>query len=178
MHSSSPGAPDRRRTAGPDPRAGARTAAVLAAERRIAWVARLLDDLVSIPGTNIRVGLDPVMGLIPVVGDLVAAVVGAWIVLEASRFRVPGIVLVRMVLNTFVDFVVGLVPLLGDVLDFGFKGNRMNLELFHRYALDPGEDTSGHWAFLLGLVAILVGLAWLGLVLAARMLGWVAGAFA
>jgi hypothetical protein len=148
---------------------------VLAAERRIAWVAHLLDDLVVVPGTNARVGLDPVIGLIPVIGDLVAAVVGAWIILESARFRVPGIVLARMVLNTSVDFVVGLLPFVGDILDFGFKGNRMNLELFHRYALDPGEDTSGHWAFMLGLVAILVGLGWLGLLLAARMLSLVLG---
>jgi hypothetical protein len=174
MQTPSTRARDHRRTAGPDPRTAARSAAVLAAERRIAWVARLLDDLVVVPGTNARVGLDPIIGLIPVVGDLVAAVMGAWIVLEASRFRVPGIVLVRMILNTFVDFVIGLIPLLGTVLDFGFKGNRMNLELFHRYALDPGEDTGGHWAFVLGLLAILVGLGWLGLLLAARMLGAVA----
>ncbi len=174
MHSSSTGASDRGRTAGPDPRTAARSAAVLAAERRIAWVARVLDDLVVVPGTNARVGLDPIIGLIPVVGDLVAAVIGAWIVLEASRFRVPGIVLVRMILNTFVDFVIGLIPLLGTILDFGFKGNRKNLELFHRYALDPGEDTGGHWAFVLGLLAVLVGLGWLGLLLAVRMFGAVA----
>jgi hypothetical protein len=178
MHPSDEATRDRRRPAGSDLRAGARTAAVLAAERRIAWVARLLDDLVAVPGTNARVGLDPVIGLIPVVGDLVTAAVGAWIVLESARFRVPGIVMVRMILNTFVDFVIGLIPFLGDILDFGFKGNRRNLDLFHRYALDPGEDTSGHWAFVLGLVAILVGLAWLGLLLAARMLDWVVGAFA
>jgi len=150
---------------------------VLAAERRIAAVAHVLDDLVTVPGTNSRVGLDPIIGLIPVVGDLVAAAVGAWIVLEAVRFKVPGIVMVRMILNTFVDFVIGLIPFLGDILDFGFKGNRMNLELFHRYALDPGEDTSGHWAFVLGLIAVFVGLAWLGIVLVARMVGWIVGAF-
>jgi hypothetical protein len=178
MHSSSARSSRTRQADGPDPRAPGRTAAVLAAERRIARVARVLDDLVTVPGTNARVGLDPLIGLIPVVGDLVVAVVGAWIVLEAARFRVPAIVMVRMILNTFVDFVIGIIPLVGNILDFGFKGNRMNLELFHRYALDPGEDTSGHWAFVLGLVAVLVGLAWLGLLLAVRMLSWVVGVFA
>jgi hypothetical protein len=163
------------RAPGPGPSHAGRTAAVLAAERRIAWVAHMLDDLVTVPGTNSRVGFDPIIGLIPIVGDLVAAVIGSWIVLEASRFKVPGIVLVRMVLNTFVDFVIGLIPFVGDILDFGFKGNRMNLELFHRYALDPGEDTAGHWAFILGLLAVLIGLGWLGLVLAARMFGAVLG---
>jgi hypothetical protein len=164
-----------RRAAGPDHRHPGRTAAVLAAERRIAYVAHMLDDLVTVPGTNARVGIDPVIGLIPIVGDLAAAVVGAWIILESARFKVPGIVLVRMILNTFVDFVIGLVPFVGDILDFGFKGNRMNLELFHRHALDPGEDTSGHWAFVLGLLAVLVGLGWLGLLLAMRMFSWVVG---
>jgi hypothetical protein len=178
MHASRTGTTSAGKPGGPDPRAAGRTAAVLASERRIAFVAHLLDDLVVVPGTSARVGLDPLIGLIPVVGDLVAAVMGAWIVLESARFRVPGIVMARMIVNTFVDFVVGLIPFVGDILDFGFKGNRMNLELFHRYALDPGEDTSGHWAFILGLLAVFVGLAWLGLLLAARMLGWILGVLA
>jgi hypothetical protein len=139
-------------------------------------VAHLLDDLVTVPGTKSRVGLDPIVGLIPVVGDLTAAVLGAWIVLEAARFKVPGIVLIRMSINTFVDFLIGLIPFVGDILDFGFKGNRMNLELFHRYALDPGEDTSGQWALILGVLAVLIGLGWLALVLAAKMFAVVFGA--
>jgi hypothetical protein len=147
---------------------GTRPARIDEAERRIALVARVLDDLVTIPGTRQRVGLDSVVGLIPGIGDFASAAVGAWIILEASRFRLPGVVLVRMVINTAVDFVVGAVPLLGDLFDVVFKSNTRNLALFRRHATDPGASTTEHRAFLIGLGLVLLGLVWLAIV----ALGW------
>lgn len=134
---------------------------VRASERRIAFVARLLDGLIEIPGTGRRVGLDPIVGLVPWVGDLVSAGFGAWIVLEAGRFGLPRIVVARMIANVAIDFVVGAVPLIGDVFDFAFSSNQRNLELFRRHANEPGADTSADRAFLAGLGLVLVGLAWL-----------------
>jgi len=159
--------------AGPEPSAATRTARVLAAEHRITFVAHLLDDLVAVPGTKSRIGLDPLIGLIPVLGDLVTGGISVWVVLEAARFRIPRVVLLRMILNAAVDFGIGLVPVLGDVFDFGFKGNTRNLGLFHRYALDPGADTSGHTAFIAGLVFAFLGIAWISLILLGRLLGLV-----
>lgn len=167
MHATQAGA--RRR---PD-RETRRTERVLAAERRIGWVTRLLDDLVAVPGTGSRVGLDPIVGLIPFVGDFVTMLVGAWIVGEAARFRLPGIVLARMVINVTVDFVVGLVPLVGDLVDFGFKSNTRNLELFHRHAVDPGASTSGSRAFVFGVLLMILGVAWGAVVLVQRLVGLV-----
>jgi hypothetical protein len=152
-----------------------RTDRALAAGRRIGYVARLLDDLVPIPGTRSRIGLDPLIGLIPFVGDAMAGIMGAWIVLESARFGVPPIVLVRMLLNTTVDFLIGLVPFLGDVVDIGFKGNRRNLELFHRHALDPEADTSGSIALVAGVLLVIVGIAWLLISLIGNLLSTVVG---
>jgi hypothetical protein len=131
------------------------------AERRIGRISRLLDDLVPIPGTSHRVGLDPVIGLIPGAGDLVSAIAGGWIILEAVRFGIPGVVLLRMGWNTAVDLAVGAIPILGDVFDVAFRSNARNLELFRRHALDPAATTAEHWTFLAGLVALVVGLLWL-----------------
>lgn len=150
--------------------AGRRTERVLAAERRIGYVARLLDDLVAVPGTRSRIGLDPIIGLVPVLGDVVTSLVAAWIVIEAARFRLPGVVLAQMVINAAIDFIVGLVPVLGDLFDLAFKANTRNLELFHRHAIDPGAGTSGSAAFVLGVVAVLVGLAWAAAVLIGQLL--------
>jgi hypothetical protein len=131
------------------------------AERRIGRMSRLLDDLVPIPGTSHRVGLDPVIGLIPGAGDVVSAIAGGWIILEAVRFGIPGVVLLRMAWNTAVDLAVGAIPILGDVFDVAFRSNRRNLELFRRHALDPAASTAEHWSFVAGLAVLAVGLLWL-----------------
>ena len=132
-----------------------------AAERRIGRVTHALDELVAVPGTSIRVGLDPVIGLIPVVGDAVAAVVGVWVIGEAARFGIPRLVLGRMAVNLIVDLAIGAIPFLGDIFDFAFRSNSANLELFRRHALDPAASTRGEQAFFVGLLLVLVGLAWL-----------------
>ena len=94
------------------------------------------------PGTGQRVGIDPLIGMIPIIGDLTSAFMSAWIVLEAARFKVPGIVLVQMTIYAGVDFLIGLIPIIGDLFDLGFKANMRNLELFHRHAVDPGASTA------------------------------------
>ena len=109
-------------------------------------------------------GLDPVIGLIPVVGDAVAAGVGAWVIAEAARFGVPRVVLGRMILNLLVDLGIGAIPLLGDLYDVAFRSNSRNLELFRRHALDPEASTRGERAFFLGLLLVIAGVLWLGFV--------------
>ena len=150
-----------------------RTERVLAAERRIAAVAHLLDDIVRVPGTGVRVGLDPILGLVPFLGDLTSGVISAWIVVEAARFRLPGVVLAQMIMYATVDFLIGLIPFLGDLFDFGFKANTRNLALFHRYAVDPGASTASSWALVGGVALAFAGLLWLGIVLISRMLALV-----
>jgi Domain of unknown function (DUF4112) len=139
-----------------------------AAERRIGRVTHVLDELVSVPGTPIKVGLDPVIGVIPIAGDALAGLVGVWVILEASRFGIPRVVLGRMVANLVVDLGIGAIPLLGDVYDLFFRSNSRNLDLFRRHALDPGASTRGEQAFFIGLVVLAIGLLWL----AATIIGW------
>ena len=132
-----------------------------AAERRIGRVTHALDELIAVPGTPVRVGLDPIVGLIPVVGDAVAALVGVWVIGEAARFGIPRLVLGRMAVNLVIDLAIGAIPLLGDIFDFAFRSNSANLELFRRHALDPDASTRGEQTFLVGLVLLLVGIVWL-----------------
>ena len=146
-----------------------------AAEARIRRVTHLLDELVPIPGTNQRVGVDPLIGLIPVVGDVTAAAVGGWVILEAARFGVPRWALGRMVVNLVVDLAIGLIPFLGDLFDIVSRSNSANLAIFRRHALDPDATTTGHKAFFAGLVVLLIGLMWLTVWLAARFIDLVVG---
>jgi hypothetical protein len=127
-----------------------------------------MDELVTIPGTSVRVGLDPVVGLVPVIGDAISAVVGFWLVAEAARFGVPRIVVGRMVVNTVVDLVVGAIPVLGDMFDVVSRSNSRNLALFRRHALDPMASTRSERLALAGVIVLLVGLLWL----VADAIGW------
>jgi uncharacterized protein DUF4112 len=145
-----------------------------AAERRIGRVTHMLDELVGVPGTPIKVGLDPVVGLIPVVGDAVAAGVGAWVIAEAARFGVPRLVLGRMVLNLLVDLGIGAIPLIGDVYDAFFRSNSRNLDLFRRHALDRDASTTGERAFFAGLLLVVVGFLWLAIVALGALIDWLA----
>lgn len=138
-----------------------RTERFRAAERRIGRVTHALDELVAVPGTPVRVGLDPIIGLIPVVGDAVAALVGLWVIGEAARFGIPRIVLGRMVFNLGIDLAIGAIPLLGDLYDVAFRSNSRNLELFRRHALEPDASTRGEQTFFVGLLLLVVGVLWL-----------------
>jgi hypothetical protein len=143
-----------------------------ASERRIKRVTTMLDELVAVPGTSQRVGIDPLIGLIPVVGDAVAAGVGLWVIGEAARFGVPRIVLGRMVVNLLLDLAIGAIPLLGDLYDVAFRSNSRNLALFRRHALDPDASTRREQGFFIGLLALLIGIVWLLLTAVGAIWTW------
>lgn len=101
--------------------------------RRLEAMERLLESAFSVPGTNMRVGLDAIVGLVPVVGDLVTTAMGAWLVWEARNLGMSKFQLVRMAGNIGVDTLVGAVPLVGDLFDFAFRSNSRNLKIVKRY---------------------------------------------
>lgn len=101
--------------------------------RRVRVLARLLDNAISIPGTSWKIGLDPIIGLIPGVGDVIGAVLSGYIVLEAVRAEVPTFTLARMLVNIGIDTLLGAVPAVGDVFDAAWKSNIMNVALLERH---------------------------------------------
>lgn len=118
-------------------------------------LARLMDDLVTVPGTRVGLGLDALIGLLPGVGDLIGSTLSGAIVFDAVRHRVPVPVLARMGLNLLVDAVLGLVPAVGDLLDVAHRANRKNLRLLEvAVALDPDPrpPTVGYLLAALALV--------------------------
>ncbi|SDG11372.1 protein of unknown function [Limimonas halophila] len=101
--------------------------------QRLATLAHWLDDFLRIPGTRIRVGLDPILGLVPGGGDAVMAAVSLLIVARAWQLGAPPALVAAMLGNVALDFVVGLVPVAGDLLDAGVKCNRRNVNLLRRH---------------------------------------------
>ena len=106
---------------------------------RIEAIARLMDDMFEIPGTKVRVGLDAIIGLVPVVGDLFSQVISSYIIWEARQLGVSRFTMARMIGNTAVDTVVGLVPFAGDAFDVAFRANRKSLALLKAHLQKHGR---------------------------------------
>ncbi|MBX0288386.1 DUF4112 domain-containing protein [Halomicroarcula sp. F28] len=103
-----------------------------AALERVRTVTRLLDEAVRIPGTDFRIGLDPILSILPVAGDAVGAVLSLYPIVEAYRLGVPNLTLLGMVSLVAVDAVIGSVPILGSVFDALWKANQWNYKLIER----------------------------------------------
>jgi len=101
--------------------------------RRVRVLAKLLDDSIAIPGTGWKIGFDPIVGLIPGIGDLIGAVLSGYIILEAARAEVPLYTLARMLVNVGIDTLVGSIPAVGDLFDAAWKSNTKNVALLERH---------------------------------------------
>ncbi len=127
---------------------------------RLGW---LLDDLFRIPVLGWRFGLDALIGLIPAFGDTTTSLVSFYILVSAVRYRVPKITILRMGLNIAIDYVVGSLPVVGDVFDAWWKSNQMNLELLKRgasvSATGADRGRASDWLFVGSIIVGLIGLA-------------------
>lgn len=129
-------------------------------------ISRVLDDLIRIPGTRRRVGLDPLVGLLPGFGDWVTLVISLDLLFSAARLGAGAAVLLRMTGNLLIDALVGTVPLLGDIFDFRWKANKRNLVLLEALVHDrEGTRRRSIWlirAILAAVVALVAAGIWLG----------------
>jgi hypothetical protein len=113
-------------------------------------LAKILDEAITIPGTNRKIGLDAILGLIPGIGDLGSAVIGGYILLVASKLGVPAVVLWRMLLNLGIDTVLGSIPFAGDIFDVAFRANSKNADLLMRSLAEPAAARrSSRWVVVL-----------------------------
>ena len=139
----------------------------------VRFLADLLDQRFTIPGTSIRVGLDPILGLIPGIGDALANIAGSAILIIAVQLNVPKIVLIRMGLNIAANALIGAIPILGDIFSIWFRSNAKNADLLERYA---GSETRRagleDWLFVVAIISGVV-LFGLGIILAmVWVIGW------
>lgn len=139
-------------------------------------LARALDSAVRIPGTNVRFGLDAVLGLVPGLGDVTGAAMGSYLVLLGSRLGAPKPVLARMVLNVALDTLAGVVPVVGDLFDVAWKANSRNMALLERYIDKPAATRKSSKVVLFLMIAALALLAAGGIMLAITVVKWLFGA--
>jgi Domain of unknown function (DUF4112) len=123
------------------------------------WVALVMDELLRVPGTRFRFGLDPLIGLFPGFGDTASALVSALTLIQAARLGLPKILLARMSLNILINELIGIIPGVGDAFSFWFKSNTRNYNLLQRHIVAPRQSRNSDWIFVaavLGLVFVIV----------------------
>lgn len=121
-------------------------------------IARVMDTTVKIPGTSLYIGLDPLLGLIPGIGDVLANLIGTVILGLGTRLRLPRIVLARMSLNLLINGTVGAVPIVGDLFSVWFRSHSKNALLLREAAMKPDRETHTDWFYVGGIIGGTVGL--------------------
>ncbi len=118
-----------------------------------------MDEFLRLPGTKFRFGLDPIIGLLPGLGDTSSALVSALALIQAARRGVPKVLLARMSLNILINELVGIIPGLGDAFSFWFKSNTRNYKLLQHHIDSPTRSRKTDWVFVgvvLGLLFLIV----------------------
>lgn len=151
-------------------------------ERQLEQLSRWTDNIFRIPVLGWRFGLDPLLGLIPGLGDSATALISVYILAAAVRYRVPKIALLRMGLNIGIDYVLGSIPLVGDLFDAWWKANQKNIELLRRRATvsaaDARQGRLSDWLFVGLIIIILFALLIGSVALAYYILALIYGALA
>jgi hypothetical protein len=136
--------------------------------KALAW---LLDSSIRLPG-GFRIGLDPLLGLVPFVGDAAGVLLSAYIVSQAARLGAPRAVVLRMMLNVAVEGVVGLIPFAGDVFDAVWKANQRNVQLLEGHLANPVATARSSRRLVAALLILIVLFMALMSVLSMLFLGW------
>ena len=135
------------------------------------WIAFIMDDIVRVPGTKFRFGLDPLLGLIPGLGDTSSALVSGFALIQAVRLGVPKILVARMALNVLVNEIIGVVPVVGDAFSFWFKSNARNYEIIKNHRLGANPPRRSDWLFVIGILVLVFLIVCAGLAISFLLLG-------
>jgi hypothetical protein len=129
-------------------------------------IAQLLDSAFPLPGTSYRIGLDPIVGLIPAIGDLISPLFTLAILWQSYDLGVPRVVQLRILFNAAIDALVGAVPFIGDLFDFTWKANNRNLALLERHAYEERGGAVGDWLFVSVMIVLVMVIAAIPVIIA------------
>jgi hypothetical protein len=122
-------------------------------------ISQLLDSAFVVPGTSYRIGLDPIIGLVPMVGDLASPLFTIGVLWQGRDLGIPRVVQLRMIVNAAIDALIGAIPIAGDLFDFAWKSNQMNLALLERHAYEEHRACAGDWIFVVAMILLVVLIA-------------------
>ena len=139
----------------------------------IRQIRKWMDEAVTVPGSNLKVGLDAIIGLIPGVGDLSSAAIGGYILHAANKLGVPTVVMVRMLFNLVIDALIGIIPIVGDYLDVLYKANSKNVALVEQAILNRENTARSSWWRLTAVFAAFILIVLGGFVGAVFLAKWI-----
>lgn len=134
------------------------------------WLALVMDEFLRLPGTRFRFGLDPIIGLIPGLGDTASAIISACSLVYAARCGVPLIILARMSLNILINEIIGIIPGVGDAFSFWFKSNVRNYQLLQRTLGTSQRARKSDWIFVITVIGLLFLVVATGIVISILLL--------
>src|SRR3954451_21401531 len=135
------------------------------------WLAYIMDEVIRVPGTQFRFGLDPLLGLIPGIGDTSSALVSAFALIQAVRIGVPKVLIMRMALNILTNEVIGVIPVIGDTFSFWFKSNARNYEIIKNHRLGTSAPKPTDWLFVIGILLLIFLIVCAGIAISFFLLG-------
>lgn len=135
-------------------------------------LAKLMDAQFRIPGTDIRFGLDGLVGLIPGAGDLTTFAVSGYMLWMMATKGASGFVLARMVLNIVIDLIIGSIPFIGDIFDVAFKANMRNMKLMEQHYVE-GRHNGSAWKLIIPVLIILFALLVLIIWATYKLFAWI-----
>lgn len=135
------------------PPGGRKSSSAQGDEPLLKLFAHLLDELFKVPGTKIRFGLDPILGLIPGIGDSLAGLISTALLSLSVRQGLPKVVIFRMALNILINAAIGAIPVVGDAFSVWFKSNVRNHQLYLEHRRGPRSATKADWSFVVALIA-------------------------
>ncbi|MGC1310077.1 MAG: DUF4112 domain-containing protein [Phormidesmis sp.] len=144
--------------------------------KRLRQISHLLDNAIPLPGLNYRIGLDPILGLLPGGGDVFTGLMSVYIVFEGAKMGLPAPTLGRMGFNIVLDTLSGLVPVVGDLFDVTWKANSQNMLLIEKHLADPVPSRAADRVFagvvIVALLALVIGMAVLSVWVIAQVISW------
>ncbi len=131
--------------------------------KRLRQISHLLDNAIALPGTDFRIGLDPILGILPGGGDIITGLMSVYIVFEGARMGLPATTLGRMGFNILLDTLTGTIPVIGDFFDVTWKANSQNVMLLEKHLANPEPSRAADRLFavviVVGLLALILGAA-------------------
>ena len=125
---------------------------------RLKRLSERLDDTFTIPGTKYKIGIEALIGAVPIIGDLIGGILASYIMYSGMKMGAPPQIIARMAVNIAIDFTIGSIPIIGDLFDLVWKANRKNVELIEDATLDDKEEQKLNYLIITALILVLLGI--------------------